>query len=345
MSAQHFTHFQVENFKRFDSLELTDIGQFNLLVGDNNVGKTSLLEGLAIFANTTSSEIIARMANVLEGRNMGIQGHVELFFKYLSKSDRDRIFFKFSRNKQNFSFKFKEGLENKVQGSGLTASISSYPAVEVVKSPSITPERYFLPAQSIELPLIRTTIPEASGLVNLYQNTINFSLSVKKSVISSLKVIDKGISAMEILPIGQQQHVMIGFETGNDLYMPISSLGESAVRAFYYFLQIIKNQGRFLCIDEIDTGIHYSRMKQFLKQVIQAAVENDVQLFLTTHSLECQTAFEEVFELPDMVQYQPKVRQYTLLEKADGGIVASVRNFEQLQSALGIGYETRGGHG
>ena len=41
---QHLTYFKVENFKRFDSLELTDIGQFNLVVGDNNVGKTSLLE-------------------------------------------------------------------------------------------------------------------------------------------------------------------------------------------------------------------------------------------------------------------------------------------------------------
>ncbi|MBK8425752.1 MAG: AAA family ATPase [Lewinellaceae bacterium] len=46
MSAEHLTYFKVENFKRFDSLELTDIGQFNLIVGDNNVGKTSVLEAL-----------------------------------------------------------------------------------------------------------------------------------------------------------------------------------------------------------------------------------------------------------------------------------------------------------
>ncbi|MBK7936356.1 MAG: AAA family ATPase [Lewinellaceae bacterium] len=46
MSKEHLTYFKVENFKRFDSLELTDIGQFNLIVGDNNVGKTSVLEAL-----------------------------------------------------------------------------------------------------------------------------------------------------------------------------------------------------------------------------------------------------------------------------------------------------------
>ncbi|MBK8425753.1 MAG: ATP-binding protein [Lewinellaceae bacterium] len=67
-------------------------------------------------------------------------------------------------------------------------------------------------------------------------------------------------------------------------------------------------------IDEIDTGIHYSRMKNFLKTVFRSQ-KNDVQLFMTTHSLECQQAFAEVFEESDMAQYQEKVRQFTLLEK------------------------------
>jgi AAA ATPase domain len=48
MHKQHLTYFKVENFKRFDSLELSDIGQFNLVVGDNNVGKTSVLEALLV---------------------------------------------------------------------------------------------------------------------------------------------------------------------------------------------------------------------------------------------------------------------------------------------------------
>ena len=46
MENSHLTYFKVENFKKFDSLEVNDIGQFNLIVGDNNVGKTCLLEAL-----------------------------------------------------------------------------------------------------------------------------------------------------------------------------------------------------------------------------------------------------------------------------------------------------------
>ena len=46
MNNNHLTYFKIENFKKFDSLEVTDIGQFNLIVGDNNVGKTCFLEAL-----------------------------------------------------------------------------------------------------------------------------------------------------------------------------------------------------------------------------------------------------------------------------------------------------------
>ena len=51
MGENHLTYFKIENFKRFDSFEMENLGQYNLLVGDNNVGKTSVLEGLCFDEN------------------------------------------------------------------------------------------------------------------------------------------------------------------------------------------------------------------------------------------------------------------------------------------------------
>jgi AAA15 family ATPase/GTPase len=82
-------------------------------------------------------------------------------------------------------------------------------------------------------------------------------------------------------------------------------------------------------IDEIDTDIHYSRMKNFLKTIFQVAEKNDVQLFMTTHSLECQEAFAEVFGDPDMIKYQSKARNYSLVEDQSGQIVANKLDYEQ----------------
>ncbi len=45
---QHISSLKLTNFKQFEHLEVENIGQFNLIVGDNNVGKTSLLEALLV---------------------------------------------------------------------------------------------------------------------------------------------------------------------------------------------------------------------------------------------------------------------------------------------------------
>jgi AAA15 family ATPase/GTPase len=45
---EHITRLEVKNFKKFDHLVVENIGQINLITGDNNVGKTSLLESILI---------------------------------------------------------------------------------------------------------------------------------------------------------------------------------------------------------------------------------------------------------------------------------------------------------
>ena len=49
--SNHISYFKVENFKRFESFEMENIGQFNIIVGDNNVGKTTVLEALLFDTN------------------------------------------------------------------------------------------------------------------------------------------------------------------------------------------------------------------------------------------------------------------------------------------------------
>ena len=58
------THFEVSNFKKFDHLVVEDIGQFNLITGDNNVGKTSLLDALSLNLSN-NEELIFKFHNLL----------------------------------------------------------------------------------------------------------------------------------------------------------------------------------------------------------------------------------------------------------------------------------------
>jgi len=42
----HLSEINLKNFKIFDEIQLQGLGQINILLGDNNIGKTTLLHGL-----------------------------------------------------------------------------------------------------------------------------------------------------------------------------------------------------------------------------------------------------------------------------------------------------------
>jgi AAA15 family ATPase/GTPase len=48
MHKSRLVSYELSNFKKCDSLSIDDIGQVNLVTGDNNVGKTCLPESLLV---------------------------------------------------------------------------------------------------------------------------------------------------------------------------------------------------------------------------------------------------------------------------------------------------------
>lgn len=51
-----FTSIKIENFRGFKSFELQQLGRINLLVGENNSGKTSILEAVQLLCSRTNLE-------------------------------------------------------------------------------------------------------------------------------------------------------------------------------------------------------------------------------------------------------------------------------------------------
>lgn len=53
---------KIENFRRFDSFEIQELGRINLLVGANNSGKTSILEAIDLLCSRADLEPLYRSA-------------------------------------------------------------------------------------------------------------------------------------------------------------------------------------------------------------------------------------------------------------------------------------------
>ncbi|MEM6751990.1 MAG: AAA family ATPase [Cyanobacteria bacterium P01_C01_bin.38] len=56
-----FKNIKIENFRCFESFELKQLGRVNLLVGENNSGKTSILEAIQLLCSRTNLEPLSEM--------------------------------------------------------------------------------------------------------------------------------------------------------------------------------------------------------------------------------------------------------------------------------------------
>ena len=72
MSNLVLNSIQIENFRAFQHLDIRQFTRVNLVVGKNNVGKSTLLEAIRLYAYRGSIDIIWQ---ILEGRDEGRRGN------------------------------------------------------------------------------------------------------------------------------------------------------------------------------------------------------------------------------------------------------------------------------
>lgn len=83
---------------------------------------------------------------------------------------------------------------------------------------------------------------------------------------------------------------------GSERGMPLGSLGAGARRLLVLAVNLVGCRGGYLLVDEIDTGLHYSVMVDAWRMVLAIARRLAVQVFATTHSLDCLHAVGRLYE-------------------------------------------------
>lgn len=91
-----------------------------------------------------------------------------------------------------------------------------------------------------------------------------------------------------------------------------------------------------LCIDEFETAIHYSLLVRFTKFVQELALKFNVQVFITTHSKECISAFIENGYHNDDIAF------FTLVRDKQNKVQSIYYDAKNLQSSLENDLEIRG---
>ena len=335
MENQHLTYFKVENFKKFDSLEVKDIGQFNLIVGDNNVGKTCFLESLLFdnnkvnLANNLIQVLVKRRLITLDESSkiysVNYKNYELLSSKYLPILKKR---FKKDSKKENISFHINEKnvnhISDKENNWDWNYRDTFIPFISLIST--------FLDKDKSELnfPFVSFNSIFEEDIYQLYNNLK--TKRDKENLINTIKVIDSNIIDVELRQNFDdlESVFLLSFKT-KDEFVPLNYLGDGFKRIFYIILKVLSLKGKRIMIDEIETGIHHSRQKDFLKNIMLVCKELDVQLFATTHSEECINAF---YEASIELEQEKNIRLISLEEGKNEKIYATTNHFENIKAEL-----------
>lgn len=370
MENNHLTYLKIENFKKFESLEVSDISQFNLIVGNNNVGKTCFLE--ALLFNDSNLKWIHNLHQTLYVRG------IDLTVNYINNENADfpkNSFFKYLVKEENKPLKIEYLLQNK-ELKKLSISYcnkSDLKQIDFKKRKDkfefkhiehwlkfhrndLLDELQFMFLDNVEIsdgyfPFIQFNLSYSNDLddfINILENKreesdkkINsFKYNHKLELIKILNDIFN-LEIIDYNTIFNDDFGMIGIATRlNENYIPITQFGDGFNKIFRYIVEIMylseRGEGR-LMIDEIDTGIHYSKLKEFWICIMKICKDLNVQLFATTHSKECIIAFSEA--ATEIEEYN--IRMIKLEEYKDK-IYSSTFKLNQINAGLESEVEMRG---
>ena len=344
--SNHISYFKVENFKRFESFEMENIGQFNIIVGDNNVGKTTLLE--ALLFDTNIDEYFNRLSYMLLCREITAVktlADVLKFHKNLkSNNDADSINYYFKKVEHTEIEEFKiyiqsknkivaddlKTIENKILANPTENEIVFTTLNNTTTLDFVNPEYI-----KMDIPYIAVNIGYKEDMTEFYSKYILQNNKNKPQLLNDFnefapEALDLEISS-SVVP---GKNFIIARHRDYDRPMPITMFGEGAVRLLRILVEINMTPNQRLMIDEIDTGIYHKRFKQFWKTILLAAKRNNVQLFATTHSQECLRFIKEVLEEEDMEHLQKEMRCFSLVEKKDKSVFSYAFDFKQFQFAI-----------
>jgi len=348
--VKHIKSINIQNFKCFDNFSAEGFGLYNIILGDNNVGKTSFLESLLFDRNI--NQTISYLQSILYYKRMGFNNEFEpnsinpLTFFIRKGANKDYLSINISYFNDN-AFKYTyatEKVENLTEEErkkfydSINFGSNDKQIVKVEIDNNDFEFRSFNIDENYEsydmmLPLVLPSIFYGKDLIQFYSENFTGSKSKKISLINQLKVIIFNIIDIELTYIDGTPIIGIWLEN-KDALLPLPMFGDGTIRLFRMIMEITMSKNKYLCIDEIDTGIHYSRYKDFSRIVLQTAKANNVQLFISTHNNEFLKSFKEVLEEKEFAAYQDETKCFTLKKLPDESIKAYKYDFEEFEFAI-----------
>jgi predicted ATP-dependent endonuclease of OLD family len=167
----------------------------------------------------------------------------------------------------------------------------------------------------------------------------NFNeIQIKKltqDIVKILHLIEPSLNSISLGAGG-----LIYCDIGLDKLVPINILGSGIFKIMSILLAIVAYPNGIVMIDEIENGLYPSSQEILWQAIFEAAKEHNVQIFATTHSLECINAFSSSYSSSKLSKKNDKIRLFRL-ERNDDDFSVTSYNDKILAASLESGWEVR----
>jgi len=297
---------EVRGYRGLKHLKVENLGRVNLIVGKNDSGKTSLLEVLAMGNNPSD---VASMVLQFQStrRVLAVSTDFENFWKSVFHSaDAER------------GFDLKAEDQEGTQAVAMKRTAELMPSAAAGLGPGVVPTWVLLiqvesarwsgdlNAYSVDQRMVMPFANQFSRGVWSHPATSDplidqdiFSALTRQGfervVEDLLKNIEPDLQKIRILTLGGQSSINV--QTAPDLpLLPLAMMGAGFQRCFDIAICLASTQFKYLCIDEVDNGLHHSLLQPVWRWIATASRRTGAQVNLTTHSDECVAAAARVFQ-------------------------------------------------
>ena len=309
----------ISSFRGIRNLTVEKLGPINLIVGDNNSGKTSVLEALELLAGGGIANIYrtARQRESLYGPNTS--SIYEAFISMFPKTE-DVLEIGISADIDSVPVSYSvRGRESKIlldsadfrrstaRAFSQTETDAFDGGIEYGKGGTRKREDIHLTRYSSAS---GTAVSSENGLkiayVSPFEHLMGNTISTivknegyKEICLRALQLFDPDIMDMMIFrsdagdrPVEYLRHRKLGA-------MPLSTYGDGIKKVLVLANAVACAEGGILLIDEIGTDIHKKYYDDIFRFIVKACRAFSVQAFFTTHSIEAIDALLQTQDYPN----------------------------------------------
>lgn len=343
-----FTKIEIERFRGIRHASIEGFKQINLFFGKNNCGKSSLLESLFL-ASGLSNPLLPIRVNVMRGYSKARLNDLKLDFYNLDTSrpihirmeneeKRDLSISLFEQSQNNVSInaddnnilsnvqegKYGLKFDFKVNGRHYESQIR-FDSANSTEATSIVSDRY---AESLRCTYLSPKYDfnaSIQGLKNILQN------KDEHFIVEGLKIIEPRVT--DFIFADNEMLVDIGLAKR----IPVNMMGDGARKIVSLLTAVYDCKDGALLVDEISNGFHYSVMCSLWKVLINAAVRNNTQLFVTTHDNDSIKGLRDAA----LNEFDDIVAAFKLLKTSDDELKAYHYSLESLDYSINQEIEVR----